>query len=111
MQYPFIGNIQLSFVDFADGLISEIHHDEPGSIIDLVAEIPCSFDLFGRVTHIGAGSGTRGEAESQRVNTVLPDYLEGVNAVAEGFAHLASELITHHAVNINGMEGYIAHRI
>ena len=66
-----------------DILVADIHQNESRSVPQLVGKVAARADLLVGESHIVAGAVARGKSEPKCIRTVLVDYLERINTVAE----------------------------
>ena len=103
-QYPLIRQSE-ALRSFYDRGISQIHHDKSGCIPYLVGEVAARLHSLPVEAHIIARRVACHERHAQRVRAVFVDDLDGIDAVAERLAHLASLRVSHQSVYQNRMEG------
>ena len=87
----------------------QIHQQEAGSVPDLVAEVAVGLHPLVIETGVVAGGDAGAQGEAQGVGAVFVDDLHGVDAVAQGFGHLAALVIPDDAVDEHILEGDLLH--
>ena len=75
----------------------------------LLAKLRAAVTFSSREAHIVARAVAGGQGEPQRIGAVLVDDLQRVDAVAQGFAHLAALGIPDQAVDEHILEGHLPH--
>ena len=80
-------------------IVIQVHQGELGRIPELVGEVSISFDTFIVETHIIARGVAGHQGEAERICAVLFDDFKRIDAVAEGFGHLAALRVADKAVD------------
>ncbi len=75
----------------------------------LLAKLRLAMHLLVAEAHVVARAVAGGQGEAQRVGAVLVDDLQRVDAVAQGFGHLAALRVPDQAVDEHGLEGSLPH--
>ena len=83
--------------------------DIAGGVPELVGEVAAGPNLGLAEAAVVAGGGADGEGKAEGVGAVLVDDFEGIEDVALDLAHLLAVFVLDEAVEIDGVEGYIAH--
>ena len=87
----------------------DIHMDKPGGVPDLIGEVPAGFQLLLGKAHIVSGAVSSHQGKPEGIRAVLLDDLDGIDAVAQGFAHLPALGIPHQPVEEHRFKGDIPH--
>ena len=84
---------------------------EPGGVPDFIGEIAPNLELLFREKDVLALGGYHDDAETERVGAELVDHVDGIDGVAQRFAHLGPGIVADGAVDINVAEGNVAHKL
>ena len=106
---PFVGDFELAFIRQFTRRFFGSHEHKTRCVVNLIAEITCGFHLFPVETHVITSRVACKQREAQRVGAVLFNYLKGINAVAERFAHLSALAIAHNSVDIHRFKRAFVH--
>ena len=86
-----------------------VHEDKAGSVPQLIGKVAAGLHALGREAGIVSGADARHQREAQSVRAILGDDLQRIDAVAEGFAHLAALRVAHQSMEEHGLEGNLLH--
>ena len=107
-QNPFIGQSVGS--KFSIGGISlNIHQSKTGSIPNLIGKIAGCFHTLPIEAHIIARSVTGNQHKAQGISAIFVDNLQRVDAIAQGFGHLAALTIAYQTMDEDLLKGNILH--
>ena len=88
-----------------------VHFAETGNVPEFGDEAAIGFHARRAQLHVPARPGQRADGEAQRVGAEFVDQLQRVHDVPFGFRHFLAALITHQAMDIDGLERHIAHEM
>ena len=86
----------------------QVHEDEAGGVPDLVGEVAVGFDAGDAELHVVAGRAAGEQGEAEGIVAVGGDEVEGIEGVAEAFAHFAAVFGADEAVEVDVVEGHLA---
>ncbi len=97
--------LQLQLLGQGTPVDGQVHHQEAAGVPQLVGEVAHGLAPLGEEAHIVARGVACNQVEAQGVGAVLLRDLQGVDAVAQGLAHLPPLVVPDQAVDEDGVEG------
>ena len=88
-----------------------VHLHEAGGVPYLGAEVAADLELFVRDVDILPRGRNHQQRETQGVGAVFLDNVERIDGIAEALGHLAALVVAHGTVDVDRVEGDVAHHL